>query len=788
MTNKNLTAKLCKVAFAVSSILASPSVIFAAEGNSADDSNKNEVNKIIVTASKREVYLQDVPMSIQSITGEGLEDMGADEFDNYSKTISSLSVVDRGPSNKKYTIRGISTGVVEATAAAVGVYIDEMPVSLAEHQPDIKLFDVERIEVLKGPQGTLYGEGSLGGTIKTITNKPNLSSLEGKIGVNMSHTSDGGDNIKLNGMVNIPLIDDQLALRLVAYDRDISGFIDRVAQPEGQIVDLNPVFELPPGTVPEFVFGTPPITAASNINDEQTTGGRASLLWKPSEALSITLSTLTQKMDAGGAPIEVAGVGENKTNQYTDETIRDDLTLSNLTVDYDLGWATLLASSSLYNREFDAIYDFSGPGGLFTGFQITGGLYSPYLNDSRIFSEEIRLTSYGDSDFQYIVGLFYVDKTIDEVQTLGDSTGVFTNVYNTYIGVGAFGPTPFISDASEALDTLTTTDETQKAFFAEMSYNLSQDLVATFGLRHFDIEQKVAYNNIGLDTYGQAILESRPTTVTSTAETGDIFKINIAYSASDDLLYYASATEGFRAGGNNTAPGLTDAQRQYGSDSLINYEIGARSTMLDGSLALNASLYHIDWKDIQLSLPIGFSSAVQNAGEATIDGIELDLVAALSEGLELTMSVGSLNAELAENTAEGDAYLAGDFVFNPGFKGDSLPGVPEVNASAALQYTFPVETMNMDGFARLDLSYTGGSATTLNDLSFGTAEPNHFKIDSYSLANVRFGVRSDDWTVTLYADNLTDKRVELLRDNITITETITRNRPRTVGVDLQMRF
>ena len=796
MFRKSLSTKLCPIALAVSATLAFSTISYAAENEDADE---NEDNRIIVTAGKRPVYLQDVPMSIQSITNQQLEEMGADSFDDYYKTISSLSVVDRGPSNKKYVIRGTSSGMLELTAATVGVYIDEMPVSLVLNQPDIKLFDVERVEVLKGPQGTLYGEGSMGGTIKTITNKPDLSGFEGIIDIGWSTTTDGGDNTKFNAMVNMP-VSDTMAVRLVAYNRDISGFIDRIAQPDGQEVDMAVAFGAPAGLDINVIFGTPPGTFTSiyntgpiglkeAINDEQTKGARASVLWNPSEDLSITLSSLVQNTDAGSVPIEVVGVGDYKTNEYTDETIKDDISLHNLTIDYDLGWATILSSTSIYDREFDTTWDFSGPGGLLTGGQITGGLTSPFYLHSDFFSEEIRLTSEGTDNFQYIVGLFYVDKELVESQTLADTTGIFTSIYNTYVAIGAFGPLPMVTDAGQTMTTLITTNETQKAIFGEFGYDVSDDIVATLGIRSFDIDQEVDFNNIGLDTYGHGILEDRPSLVSGKSETGQIYKFNLAYTASDDLLYYFTAAEGFRAGGNNSSPGLTEAQRTYDSDSLINYEAGVHSTLMDGKVTLNASVYRIDWSDIQITLPIGYTQAVLNAGEAEINGFEIDLVAHPFEGFQITMSLGSLTAELASDTPEGTAYLAGDTsVTNPGFKGDALPGVPDVNASIALQHNFPLSFKDFEGFYRIDYSYTGGSATTFNDNSLGLFGPNRFEIDSYVLGNLRMGVKTDDWTATLFITNISDNRVELTHDSLGITESITRNRPRTIGIDYQLHF
>ena len=777
---KKLTIKkqLCPIAIAISFALGSPMSVTAEEKATEEEKG----NRIIVTANKKAVYLQDIPSSVQSLTSDVLEAMGADAFEDYSRGISSLSVVDRGPSSKKYTIRGISSGLIEATTSAVGVYIDEMPVSAALNQPDIKLFDIERVEVLKGPQGTIYGEGSMGGTIKTITKKANLDKFSGKIDGTLSSTSKGGTNTKINGMVNIPLIDKELAVRIVAYNRDMSGYIDRVAQPDGQNVDLNIAFGTPPGTFPIFMSG--PIEGASNINDENTSGGRISVLWQTNDKLAINASVIIQKGEHGGPPLEIAGIGDLKSNQLRDETIKDDITLSNLTFEYDLGWGDIVASSSYYSRELTEDLDASALGSLFTGNQITGGTGIKNYEEEDNFSEEVRLVTDFSGPLNFIGGIFYIDKKDKFIQSVSDTTGVITDLYNTFIAIGAFGPTPFIQNFSDALDYQVDTDITQKAFFLEADYELTEDLTATVGARFFNIKQSVNFENFAL-ARGQGILEPRETSLTSISESGTTTKFNLAYAASDDLLFYVQAAEGFRSGGINTETGVPVDLIEYKSDTLWNYETGFKSTFLDNHLAMNASLFRIDWKDIQLDLPVGFSRSIINAGKAKVQGIEFDLSAYPTDGLEFRLSLGKLKSELAENTPEGDAFLAGDMDLpNPGFKGDRLPGVPEFNAALSADYQFPIASMSLDGFIHVDFTHTGNSFTTLNDSS----ADNHYKMHSYNLANVRVGISKDDWEVVLFVDNVNDTRAEVLRLDSVVTQRITRNRPRTVGVNARMTF
>jgi outer membrane receptor protein involved in Fe transport len=259
-------------------------------------------------------------------------------------------------------------------------------------------------------------------------------------------------------------------------------------------------------------------------------------------------------------------------------------------------------------------------------------------------------------------------------------------------------------------------------------------------------------------------------------------KFNVNYRASDDVLLWVTASQGFRIGGTNTTPGIPDENRTYGSDTLWNYEIGARTSWYDNRLVLNSALYYIDWSDIQLALPLGTAFGTINAGKARIIGAELELQARPASGLDLALSAGYNDGELTEDTPGAPAGP------NPGFKGDRLPGVPRLNLAASAQYTFPLSSGGLDGFGRVDYSYTGDSTTTFNDLSTANGLPSHFEPDAYGLLNLRLGVQNERWTVALFVDNATDERAQLLIDNAGVTERITRNRPRTFGMNVRFDF
>lgn len=738
------------------------------------------IEEVLVTATRRSKALQDVPFSIQALNTEALENLGADSIEDYFRTISSFSMVDLGPGTKKYAIRGTSTGVYSQSAATVGVYIDEMPITTTQDQPDLRLFDVERVEVLKGPQGTLFGEGSMGGTVRTITNKPDLSAISGKLAATLSDTSNGGDNRSFDAMLNLPLVDNQLALRLVAYHRGMSGFIDRVAQPDGVTLDPAPGIGLPPGLLP--TYNTGPIAGRENINEEKTSGGRASLRWTPNDRLSLTGTWLTQSMEVDAWPYENADAGEYRSDFVIESPIDDEFDMFNVTVEYSFDSFDLLSSSSWFDREK---YDEQNTS-TFTEFAFwpgvtTAGSGTTNARDQQYFSQEIRFVSRTDSRLQWIAGGFYADREAVTDQRLRDDFDFFFNFLNEtffpFVGPDLGIPPGFgVSSMNQILDTTTTQKSEDYALFGEISYAVTERLTATFGTRYFDYQLETVQLNNDINVLGFG----SPDGQYDTDGSGSIEKYHLQYDFNDDVLVYVMASEGFRLGGVNTAPLLPPEFVSFDSDSLWSYEAGVKSTFFNGRLLADFAAFHTDWQDIQLSIPVGVTRAIANAGDAEIRGVEFSLVARPVAGLELQLTGGLLNAELSEDTPfqEGDT--------SPGFKGDPLPTVPEETLSASAQYEFPLGKWGLNGFARADYSYTGEHQTTFNELTVNNAgQSNFFTMDAYSLLNLQLGVRSDSWQATLFVENARDERAQLLIDNNASETLITRNRPRTAGITIQ---
>jgi len=748
--------------------LAAPLSVSAQTTNNT--SAASVLEEVIVTASYREVSVQDLSMAVTALTGELLAGMGATDVQDYYRTVPNFSIVDRGPGLRVFTLRGISTGLVTQSSATVGVYLNDVPITAAGFQPDIKVFDLERIEVLRGPQGTLYGEGSMGGTLRMITPDPDPSGFYGKAEGILSDTSEGGTNYSAAAMVNVPLIEDTLALRASAYYYDRSGFIDRIAQPDGVQFDFGAAVGAPPGVFP--ILDSGPIAGEKNINDEETSGGRLALLWNASDTLSFELMYLAQKSDFYGRPIEGNDVGDYKTDFYRDELLVDDLDLTALTIKWDIGWADFSSATSFWDRSVARDADNADlTQAIFPGAKLSGvGTYTEDYQDE--WTQEFRLTSQGDSNLSWLLGAFYKDKDNGFEQNMVDELGLFIGFVNI-LGIPA-------TNARQLLDQSGVFAETQLAFYGELDYQFSDRWSGTIGLRYFDYDQTTRITNNDINIVGLGLQDG----TYDGSDSGTTSKFSLRYAATDNLMVYGTIAEGYRIGGVNTAPRVPVESVVYGPDSLWSYELGAKITFPDHRMTFNTAIYYVDWTDIQLALPLGFSFATVNAGEAESMGAEFEFAWQATDHLDITASLGLNDGELSKDVPEANNPANP----NPGFKGNNLPGVADSTAALSVQYSAPFADYGMDWFTRGDLQYTGGLQTTFNDLSRANGQPSYFVLDSYTLLNLRIGLRNEHWDVSLFADNVADERALLLRDNAAYALRTTINRPRTIGIRFLVNF
>lgn len=673
------------------------------------------VEEVIVTATRRSERLQDVPLSISALGETQLSAMGADGFLGFYRTVPGLTFNQGDTGRGSFVIRGVNAGEGD-NQAPVAVYIDEFPTDDsrgARALTDLSLFDVERVEVLRGPQGTLFGSGALGGAVRVITNKPDPTRFSVATEGDYSTFSGGDDSYAVKGMLNVPLVENKFAVRAVGHYRDDGGYVDNLA------------------------------TGKKDVNGSMSQGGRIAAKLFATDALALTATVVYQEADVGeSAGLNAVIDGRRVRNNTQPSSFNSKVTTYNLVVDYDLGMAQLMSSTTFGHKETDLRQGFED--GLFGLPLISSG---PDTSDN--LAQELRLTSTGDGRASWVAGAFYFKRKRDAVSLF------------TAPGAGEiFGvPSDVLIDADLHMR------DTEKALYGELSYQLTDHWKVTSGLRWF--ENDAEYHDVQQGLMIDGIIESG---LLRTTESEVTPKFVLSYQPSLNRMMYVSAAKGYRIGGTNI-PNSADSAvpAAYAPDSLWNYEIGAKTTWLDNRLALNVALYYIDWKDIQIER----TSLVNEIGYQDNGG------AAHSQGLEIEASVRpltglTLSTALSWNSARSDETVPGTNILD----GDRLPDARDFTGSVSIEYTRPV-TAALAFFTRADYQYVGDAYADFSNALSPVQ-------DSYSLVNLRVGVQWSEWTATLYADNLlNDDHVAHINDTGALAYLV---RPRSIGLNLRAEF
>jgi len=746
---------------------------FGAEKTAVQKNDKSQIEEILVTATKRGGQtLIDVPIPIQAISGKSLRDRGIQDFADYAPTITGLHYEDRGPGDKRIFMRGVnSTG-----ASTTGVYFDEAVITGSNKEDgggrniDIKLYDINRIEVLKGPQGTLYGASSMSGTIKIIPNKPDLSDIGAYVDGSIGNTDGGGFNWNANAMINIPIVEDKLGFRAVAWNVDRSGYIDNVR------------------------LGT------KNINDEHTYGGRIMLRLLASEKFTLDASIMLQRTNVGGGSrITPAGSignvptnalptfygGDLKTTSYTKNPWNDDWEIYSLTANYQMENGSITATSNWFTRRLNYNFD-STPILIFFGVPIPAITHQP--QSRRIWSNEIRYASDWSGPLQLVVGgMLQREKSNFEVQVIASDpvTGVARGPWDPNTDALAGTGNAFFGRTNNG-------NIDQEALFGEASFKITDKLTATVGLRYFHSRQ----NSLEQQThpFGGFPNASRPAPKPNSSSNNKLTtKFNLSYKPSDNIMIYVTASQGFRVGGLNSAaiPLIAKIPRHYAPDSLWNYEIGLKSQSDDDRIVFNATFYQIDWSNMQ-SISKDKTGAFQfiaNAGDVRIRGIESNVIFSPNDNLKVTVGGAYTDSYLKQDQPGVTPGNLVEVVF-PGHKGDPVPNVPKLTVSASGQYNFNV-TDEIGGVFELDYSWVGGSRTTFRPRGAASAgfNPHSTQIGAYSNFNAHLGFNSGDWSAKIFIRNIFNTRG--LVDSISSNQDPLANfitRPRTYGIDVTWRM
>jgi outer membrane receptor protein involved in Fe transport len=733
------------------------------------------LEEIVVTAEKRSENLEEVPLSIVAYSGQTLAELGAEDFSSLAARIPGVTLNSAGPGQSSYSIRGVAS--VGGNSPTTGLYIDETPIlpsggdgATASIDPD--LFDLARVEVLRGPQGTLYGASSMGGTIRFITNQPNLSQTEGAAKGEGSYTEHGSGNARLDAMYNIPLLTDRVALRMVGTYKNLSGFIDR----DIGVWAPNPNAQ-PPPFPPYPVSPAQPRAIVRNVNGEVLYSARAVLKVALSDAFTVTPSVWMQNLEMHGLPnydIPTGRSGAPLTQARPfnlSEAYSDRFVLSNVTMSYELGWGNLLSATSYMVRrentpddETEAL-EVTIPQGTFVP-----SVYSPIITTHE-FTEELRLGfNPNGARLSGVIGGYFnnTNRHYHVIYLTPNYAALFANSYTTSVLLS--GATLSDLNYSQHGDY----SPRQSAVFTELNFALTSHFKATAGLRWYDLEYTAVRYEDGWSNGGPTLSAGKA------KNTGLNPKAELSYQASQAQLYYVSASRGVRPGGVNTSnlaqKGCGQDYGPYQPDSLWNYELGAKTRWWDGALTVNAAAYYIKWKDVQQgeTLPCSYQ-ITQNAGAAVVHGGELEIQGLIGGHVQIGAGVGYTKAVL-----DADAPNLG------GTRGQQLENVPLWNGNASAKYLF-TPGVGYDGFLRADAQYVGVSYPF-----FQRTDPATFQ-RAYALLDLRAGLLHSPWELDLFVLNVFDKQAALsdyLSDNYSAATRVRMfaNRPRTTGLSMRRKF
>jgi iron complex outermembrane receptor protein len=747
---------------------------------SASDSGLAE---IVVTAEKRTSTIQDTPISMSALSGAQLQEQGVNGITGIVDAVPGLSMRTAGPGQTELEMRGLSSS--GGASPTVGFYLDDYPLTapaaslVGKVVIDPDLYDLNRVEVLRGPQGTLYGSGSMGGTVKLVTNDPVLNHFEGSVNAFGSGTSGGGFNRGGNLMLNIPLIDDVLAMRVVGTDKYTDGWITRFVEPNLPVpTNPGPCGPGWPGCTRGDVTAVTPTESTPRINWERLQGGRVEFLAQPTSGLKIDATAIYQKITMGDYDEYdlPPGIPENHYQPNdNNEPISDEFKLFGLTASYDLGFAELTSATAYYTRTESQTQETAEA--LYSLLPLYGAAISQYYDSqfnetdtTHQYSEELRLASTGNGAFQWIAGAFFshfesifaeynasvpLVSAADPAQLAVNPTGILYQANNPY-------------------------HIKQYAVFGEGTYAFTDNWKLTAGARWYKFDSQADEETSGfLATSGSAT----PLLNTfDTRNTGVNPKATVSYEQNHDLTIYGTVARGFRPGGINQQipdPPCTLTTETYGPDSIWNYEVGEKAKLLDNRVIVNADVYYIKWSHVQQAVnqPCGYPLS-ENAGTAASYGPELEITAILTPELTLGLSGTYTHATL---TSVNATLEQADSAFTPGL---GLLNVPKYTEMTSLTYTQPLND-KLKFMARVNNSYVG-QATDI-DFTYGT-------LPSYNLVGMRFGLIGSRMSGFIFADNLTDKRAQLGINTTGFAYTIpslirvATNQPRTIGADVTYKF
>ena len=765
----------------------------AAAGAAASDS----LEEITVTARKRTENLQDVPQSIDVFTARDLENLAISQFEDYATKTPSVSFISTGPATQMFFMRGVSDGSNPnvVNTSSTGFFVDDMSMSFFGSIPDLHQYDIERIEVLNGPQGTLFGAGSMSGAIRVITVKPDPDGFAAGVDADVGKIQGGGVNTIYEGFVNLPVVEGKSAVRLSAYAKHDGGFIENVLATRTWI---------------NGVTSTNAEWARKNYNTQNVDGGRAafSQIFSGDWSAVITAGYQSQR-HVGAWDQDVVKYGKRKVARFGPENGSDYVKSLNLHVDGDVGIADLVFASTYQQQTIHQVNEYSeyvqystaagftpsiiqayacetdpvhNASSVFRGCNVPIQFYV-YDNNTQRWSNELRLQSKAGGRLQWLGGLYW-EKTKDiysnfyampGLQAAGEAYQSVLNTYNVSYNAKPAAPLPGEWYSYKArFDYLNTTE------FADLTFNLTDRWSVEAGVQHFQS------NFSNSDEYAGYFWNAK----VPFKDNGGSQKVNakagINFRADSNWLFYGIFSQGFRDGGVNSGLGAScyarGAPHAYKSDHLNNFEAGWKSTILNGRATWNGALYYMPWIGYQapvfdLSIcPSGFNA---NLGNAHIYGAESNVDYKISDGFTVQVSASYNDSHLVTNTFQNPNFTVVPW--------ERLPYVPYFSYSANARYEHPVHA-RLKAYVMYDVAYKGDMWSDLrvtNRHGFGrTLQP------AYSISNLRFGVEGPaaKWTVEAYVTNLFDTNAVIYTNTGNYDARQTTNEPRVYGVRVSYRW
>ena len=804
----------------------------------------DQLQEVVVTAEKRTSTVQDTGASITAVLSEEIADRGIVDFSSLANSVPGISMRSGGPGQTEFEMRGLNSA--GGNSSMVGFYLDETPLSspasaqLGKVEIDPGLYDLQRVEVLRGPQGTLYGSSSMGGAVKLVLNQPQLGAFAASGEVDTGYTGSGGSfNLKVNGMINLPIGDD-LAIRVVGSEISDSGWIKRIVLADGAPVDTGG-YATQNNARPANFYTYPVAEQINGANSTTIDSARVLVLWKPSDNLTIT-PTLMYQLTRQAAPDQV-DVNGNPTHPTVPSTLahweiydspepqEDKFTLGSLKIEYEARGFTVTSATAMWGRNTlvsqdsteennDAFgfpnYDAgNGAGGSPFGIGPSGPAPNgPAVTEkdyTRQISEELRATSTGSGPLQWIVGLFYQD-----LYSEWDEWAIAPQAGPAMAAIGLPPTTNLYVDVQPQVIV-------QNAQFGELSWQFTPDLKGTVGLRHYHYSLSQSNMEYGVFTVngGLGTPDTPYLTGFSNSASGTDPKFDLSWKVDPDVLLYATVAKGFRLGGANqpipvaavpncAAPAgplqgnefalqgkltntcnsalLLQAPGTFSSDSVWNYEVGEKSELLDKHLILNVSAYYERWSNPQLSTNLSGFGITANGADARIYGLEAEMQALLTREWTLGVNFGYTNAQFT-----ADSPITG---FPNGY---NVPDIPDFTASATLRWKHPL-TGDLSLVGMLEGDYVGtrtdapyGESITIYPGSPGYINNFLLHLPAYAFLNARLGFAGNQWTASLYVNNLTNKEALLdpqpqidLQTNAFVRYLV--NRPITAGLDFTFKF